>query len=371
MPNTNGLSSLAPVYLTGDPTSNIWEVKGGSGPTPPSGNLVSPVVIQSTDGTKTASITVGNAPGDMALQVPTGDLFLAPTGAVNIVSGGNITLTPQNGSNIIINSDTFNHSATVQVDDTLGDLTMSVPGGDMILAPNSGIVTINPATGAFVAGTDLTVDSSGNFSIVGINDITITPFNGELQLGKGSIRVMEASGGQYTEIATANDGATSIGSQGDITFLTYGTNNIQIQKSGGAIGIVYDTVYNPLPSFPVITALGSSDGGIGNLTFSQAVTVVAGATYQLQLSMEDVTPVSGSYLSLSATDTGVGVIDYSGITLLASAVLTGTGAQLTSNYFTAPDTSFTVTVAGFNPTPPPGASVNWTANWKLQLVRVK
>ena len=368
MPNTNGLTSLAPVYLTGDPTSNIWEIKGGSGPTPPTGDLISPVIIESADGTKTGEITVGNAPGDMTITATDGNLFLASESAVNIVAGSNIALTPENGGNVIIYSDTFTHSATIQVDSSLGDITLAVPDGDVILAPNSGIVTINPATGASVAGTDLAVDSAGKFSINAINDITITPINGNLLLGKGGVRLPASSGGEYAEIDVDTSGNTSILTSGNTKFVMATGDALQIQKSAGAIGEVYDTVYNPLPAaFPTITTIGSSDGGTGNIQFSQAVTVVTGGVYQLQLTGEGVTTVTNSYLSLSATDTGVGVIDYSGVTLLASSVA-GSTIQLSSNYFTAPDTSFTVTVAALVP---PSTSVVWTGGWALQLVRVK
>lgn len=389
MSNTNGLTSLAPVYLTGDPTSNIWEVKGGAGPTP-SGDLVSPVIIKSMDGTKTAEITVGNAPGDMNIIATDGNLFLSSDGAVNIIAGSNIALTPQNGGNVTINSDTFNHLVNMNVSDTLGDFTVSLPVGDIILAPNSGIVTISPATGTFLAGTNLAVDSAGNFSIRGNDDISITAVNGDvtitssasgnislvpgttgsnfINVGMGTVRFPASSGGQYAEFEVDIAGNTNAGIQGNFKFLMAEGDALQIQKSAGAVGEVYDTVYNPLPAaFPTITALGSSGGGSSNIQFSQAVTVVTGGVYQLQLTGEGVTTVTDSYLSLSATDTGVGVIDYSGVTLLASSVA-GSTIQLSSNYFTAPDTSFTVTVAAVVP---PSTSVVWTGGWALQLVRVK
>jgi hypothetical protein len=362
MPNTNGLTSLAPVYITGDPTSNIWALKSGSGPSP-GGNLVSPVIIESADGTKTGEITVGDAPGDMNVTAVDGSLFLAG-GSVNIIGAADVSLTPQDG-NVIIYSANSTKSVSVNVSNAQGTATIQTTNGDIILETplGHGIYINNTASG----GASFVTDDTGSLEINTDNNISIVPGTSSanyVAIGLGKVRFPEPAGSQYAEIDVDSAGNTTIASQGDTKFLLYGSNALQIQKSGGQVGEVYDTVYNPLPTgFPTITALGGSGGGVGNMVFSQAVSVIADAMYQLQLTVENVTPVSSSYLSLAASDTGVGVINYSGVTLQSSAVVTGSGAQMTSNYFIAPDGSFTVTLASNT-----GA---WTGNWDLQLVRVK
>lgn len=256
MPNTNGLTSIAPVFYTGDPASNLWLEKGAS-----SASFNSPVVIESDNKSQSAIITVSN---------------------------------------------------------------------------------------------------TGQLDITASNDITITPGVGDtLSLGNGFVSIPNQAGTQTTTVETDVDGNTTIESQGDVTIGLYTGHDLKIIKSGGPAGIVYDTQYNPIPypAIQVLSALAS-----GEIAFNQTITVVAGGVYQLQLSIGNLTPVSGTYLYVKAMN-GANTITYSEASLAFNASVPTAGAQLVSNYFTAPTTSMIVIVSS--------SGANWSGNSALQLVRVK
>jgi hypothetical protein len=94
MSNTNGLTSLAPVYFTGASDSNIWASKVA--PT-----VVSPVTIVSPDGTLSGTISIANTSGDMTI-VP--DLAGA---RMRIGNGNNLFMSPSATTNaqIVVEDD--------------------------------------------------------------------------------------------------------------------------------------------------------------------------------------------------------------------------------------------------------------------------
>jgi hypothetical protein len=82
MSNNNGLTSLAPVYVTGDSASNIWASKVA--PT-----VVSPISLVSPDGTKTGIIAQNNNGNMVMYSDPAGELFLGNDSGLVFIQSSN------------------------------------------------------------------------------------------------------------------------------------------------------------------------------------------------------------------------------------------------------------------------------------------
>lgn len=266
-------------------------------------------------------------------------------------------------SPVTINSSDNSKSATMTVSNDSQGLIIAPNQGDLILQPVSGDVFIANSS---LQGVAFVIDDSNNFTISGDNNITITPNSGaSVTIGNGKTIFNPPTTGQVLELDVADNGDVTLNAQGSVGFVMYSGDNLTIQKSAGPIGQIYDSVYNPPPSFPQITVL-AEPSGTTNLSYSNlSFSAVSGGVYQLQLSLEGVTPVPGTYLQMySAKGDGTGgVTNFSGVDLSASAVGDGS-IQLMSGYFTAQSSTIRVVLTS--------SGANWTASdWVLQIVRIK
>lgn len=115
MPNTNGLTSLAPVYVTGAADSNIWASR--IAPT-----VVDPLIIKSADGGSSAVVGCNNN-GNM-IMYPTN-----PAGAIYV----------QGTSGLFINSPNNNQVLQLASEND-GDAAVYQTGGSTLYLGRAGVI---------------------------------------------------------------------------------------------------------------------------------------------------------------------------------------------------------------------------------------
>ena len=242
MSNINGLTSLAPVYITGAPDSNIWATRVE--PT-----VINTLTVVSPDGTKSGIVAESNA-GAMTIGTA--------SGIVNVISDDGV-------------SDNFLYS-------------------------NNDVL-----------------------EVVGLNGALIESYNSGVTVIAGA----QAS----------------------------------VKVGAGALGQIYDTVYNPTY---VISLL--NDNTSGNIAYDITATRAAGI-YQVQLSVETSVPAATTFLSVGTfAPPSTQLMNFSGQAVSATAISTGQDFCLNSGFITHAGGSLRVVVVS--------SGAAWTGNWSLQLVKM-
>lgn len=138
-----------------------------------------------------------------------------------------------------------------------------------------------------------------------------------------------------------------------------------VQVVNGALGRIYDTVYNPTY---VISSLNNNTTNA--CVYDQTEFRISGV-YQLQLSIEVTQPSDSSVLSLYAIGTGSQVINFSGAAINAAAVSATQLIMLNSGFFAHEGGNLRVVLeAQLVPLLPPLPAQPWTGTWSLQLIRM-
>jgi hypothetical protein len=270
MSNSNGLTSLAPVYVTGAPDSNIWASK--IAPT-----VVDPLIIESTDGNSSAVIGVNN-------------------------------------------------------------------NGNFVMYPT------NPLGATFISG--------GNGLIIQSPDNTDATF-----------------------IVTANDGTSVITGNSAMRFVlnsTGGGNSFTVQKGTGAIGNIYDTVYNkPVVQTQVIAETTSAISISGTAAPGHVtVSLPSAGYYELELSAEAVTAFTATtavQIYCTAVGGGGGVINFTSNSVAGNTIVGGGsgGIVLKTGVFPAASSQdLWFWIATANLSDGSGAAAAWNATWTVKLTQL-
>lgn len=307
MSNNNGLTSLAPVYVTGANDSNIWASKVAP-------IITSSVTLESTDGTNTAVINESNG-GDLTLRTSDstfGDIILQNT--------GNIYLQPGT---------------------TIGAIAPAAPRAVYVGMTQPGAVLIikNESTGI----------PDGTCKVI----LEDTSSNGKTFEMASTANTFYISDIEDTESILTSTGAA-------MTLLS--TSAAPVINIGTAPGRLYDSVYNPVASVTVLQAPIT-----GNIVYDVAATRPAGI-YQLQLSVESVVKAGSATNALTILATAppsTQIVNFSGHQVLPAAV--GTILCMNSGYFTHPGGSMRVEVRATDGGIP---STPWSGDWVLQLVKI-
>jgi hypothetical protein len=243
MSNINGLTSLAPVYITGAPDSNIWATRVE--PT-----VINTLTVVSPDGTKSGIVAESND-GDMTIGTA--------SGIVNIISDDGVS--------------------------------------DNFLFSNNDVL-----------------------EVVGLNGALIESYNSGVTVIAGA----QAS----------------------------------VKVGAGALGQIYDTVYNPVTTLSLL-----NNNTTGEITYDNTATRAAGV-YQVQLSIESTLPSSSTFLTIACSaPPSTSTINFSGAAINASAVaLTNQDVALNTGYFTHAGGSLRVVVQS--------SGAAWSGTWSLQLVKM-
>jgi hypothetical protein len=248
MSNINGLTSLAPVYVTGASDSNIWATK--IAPT-----IISPISIVSTDGAKTG--TIGVVPsGDMGIYAGAGGtVYMGGSGAVGLAS---LDSTPTvtvglNGGRVY---DTVYNVPVKYVDGAtltlISPLTKNTVSTDTFVAPRTGVYQV--VLGASNAFSDAT-------------PAPVLPAGGVLQVwltGGGAVAPYSVG---YSEVTLATSEMATPASTGISTYLT----GVIYNKSSGVVTLTAGTTYTINAAF-----WGSADlvlGGTGNEILIEVVSL--------------------------------------------------------------------------------------------------
>lgn len=314
----------------------------------PSDIITSPLQINSPNDSQSAIITVGDGPGDLTLTTSSGSIALDSEGQIFLSSGGDITLIPENGSNVVINSSDSMSSATLYVDNTTHEFAIKTEhnGQDIDLVPGSGKVYVwqngpgskaaggvlsNTGTGLNVECTDGVALTVGNDSVISANTATsITLGSGSNTMGVivggvnfqlGSSTVALDDGGNVTCNKTIVD-AVQLGTKCEVIYgpatnpsLTQieliSTDGVFAVSNKVATGIVYDTQFNPI-------FRGKGQGTLATTGIPQAVIscpgitstdvvlltpVWDGATPKGMIQIGAVTPANGTFDVISSDST--------------------------------------------------------------------
>ena len=313
MSNTNGLTSLAPVFKTGSEDSGFWAKKdrpefvGGF------------VTIVSPDGTAFGTIEESNG-GDLKLSTadPTfGDVVISNTGNIYLQAGT-----------------------------TLGEIEPAAPRAVYVGMTQPGAVLIIKNDNAGVA--------DGTCKVI----LEDTSSNGKTFEMASTANTFYISDIEDTESILTSTGAA-------MTLLS--TSAAPVINIGTAPGQLYDSVYNKPPGFQAITSINSYSGVAAPITLNSLNNSLTAGTYQLQMFAETVVPVAGTRIRLYATlSTGGSVINYSNASMSDGGSVSITEFSLISGYFNVPVTAN----YNFYITPSVEGS-NWTATeWGVQLVKI-
>lgn len=253
MPNTNGLTSLAPVYLTGSTSSNVWLAKNAEITAP---TLVSPISVVSEDGTQTGTIAQNNN-GNMIIYPPGGEGLFLGNGNVDFPSPDNTqstslvvdntglcTITNQSGSVAI---ETDSALIVLPINQTDGTGEIQIKNGDNCSKP---VYFTTYCGGGSVPGT--TIGNLQTFAYEGSNInkvLDLSPLGDSVILGSSA---------------------------------TTGGANVYVDGPAG-ISRVYDEKYNTLPSVVSVGSFYTTPSTLitGTITEPIAPAVVPGV-YMLQ-----------------------------------------------------------------------------------------
>jgi hypothetical protein len=242
MSNINGLTSLAPVYITGAPDSNIWATRVE--PT-----VINTLTVVSPDGTKSGIVAESND-GDMTIGTA--------SGIVNIISDDGVS--------------------------------------DNFLFSNNDVL-----------------------EVVGLNGALIESYNSGVTVIAGA----QAS----------------------------------VKVGAGALGQIYDTVYNPTY---VISLLNNNT--TNDIAYDITATRAAGI-YQVQLSVETAVPAATTFLSVGTfAPPSTTLMNFSGQAVSATAISTGQDFCLNSGFITHAGGNLRVVVVS--------SGAAWSGTWSLQLVKM-
>ena len=136
-----------------------------------------------------------------------------------------------------------------------------------------------------------------------------------------------------------------------------GTTQASVKVGAGALGRIYDTVYNPTY---VISLL--NDNTSGNIAYDVSATRAAGV-YQVQLTVETAVPAATTFLSTGTfAPPSTSLMNFSGQAVSATSIATGQDFCLNSGFITHAGGSLRVVVVS--------SGAAWTGNWSLQLVKM-
>ncbi len=205
----------------------------------------------------------------------------------------------------------------------------------------------------------LGVNNNGNFIMYPTNPAGATYFGG----GQG-IYVQSADSTNETGVYTANDGTTLITGSDSMRLVlteTGGGNSFTVQKGPGvgAIGEIYDTVYNPPV---VITDLLTYSGAAEPLEYNQPLTLAEG-TYRIEMFAETVVPQIGTRLRmyLSGPNPASTVVNYANNSMATDTAIAE--FSMSTGTFSVEAGTFTLRVTS--------SGANWTATqWGIQLLKL-
>lgn len=311
MSNTNGLTSLAPVFKTGSEDSGFWAKKDRP-------EFVGGVVtIVSPDGSAFATIEESNN-GDLTLSTADevyGDVIIANTGNIYLQPGSTVgEIEPADARAVYVG--------------------MTQAGAKLVIKNDNAGVT------------------NGNCKLV----LEDTSSNGK------SFEIASTANTFYiTDIEDTESILSSTGAS--MTLLN--TSASPVITIGTGAGRLYDTIYNKPSGFQTITSINSYSGAPANIDFNALSISLTAGTYQLQMFAETVVPAAGTRIRIYASlSTGGGVINYSTASMSDGGSAAISEFSLNSGYFNVPATAnynFYATSSG----------ANWTATeWGLQLVKI-
>lgn len=312
MPNTNGLTSIAPVFNTGSEDSGFWAKKdrpefvGGF------------VTLVSPDGSNFGTIEESNG-GDLKLTTGGDSTF----GDIILQNTGDIYLQPGT---------------------TLGEEPVTAPRAVYVGLTQPGAVLIIKNENAGVAdGTSKVIleDTSSNGKTFEMASTANTFFISDIE--------------DTESILTSTGAAMTLLSTSAAPVITIGTDS----------GQLYDTVYNKPPGLQSVTSIATYTGVPAPIVVDSSPNTLTAGTYQLQMFAETIVPVAGTRLLISAVlSSGAGVINFSTASISDSGDATINVLSLNSGYFNVPITAdyrFLLEAT----------SGNWTATeWGLQLIKI-